>query len=163
MPEREQKEAGEHTLLAGSYSCRSGQRLHHVLNGLCCHLCRMDEEIHALLLQPSPISIIFMHPASSAAFPSAQPCCSLAPEAELLGKAQPRASSRTVCPLLCEENHGFREAPAFGLTPVLKGNTLNVSLAPLHGHLYNLHFSGAQLNLSVNQQGLVKSSRRRKE
>lgn len=41
-----------------------------------------------------------------------------------------------------------------------RGNTLNINPAPVQGHLYNLHFPGVQLNLSVNQQGLVKSIRR---
>lgn len=70
-----------------------------------------------------PHNHYFMNPPSLAAFHSAQPCCSFAHLSELFGKAQPRASRYTICPLLRKKNT-VREVLAFSLMLMLKGQRL---------------------------------------
>lgn len=104
-----------------------------------------------------PYKHYFMKSASLAAFPSAEPCCSFAHLTELFGKAQQMIN----LPSSLQGKHGVMEVLAFSLT--LKGQHLGYQSRPFAWPSVQFAFSGAQLNLSINQQGLVKSSRRERE
>lgn len=146
-------------LLPGSF--HSGQWLHCTLTSFIVFVAEIRQYMHyycshatsALFFDPYFLDCLFFSTAWQ--FP-----CHVT---ELFGKAQTRANRCTNCPLSYKEKHGVGKVLAFSLMVKLKGQHPEYQSWPFEWPPVQFAFLWSAAKPKVNQQGFVKSNRRRRE